>query len=56
MGEKKYRYIIKDNEKTIALMDDIENVLIFLGALNDKYYDEEILNYTIERKIIEVED
>lgn len=56
MGGKKYRYVIKDNEKTIALMDNIENVLIFLEALNDKYYNEETLSYTIERTIIEEED
>lgn len=56
MGEKLYRYTIKDHGKTIALMDNMKNVLIFLEALNDKYYDEEALNYAIERKIIEVED
>ena len=40
MGEKLYRYTIKDNGKTIALMDNIENVLIFLreklGLLKEK--------------------
>lgn len=52
MGEKLYRYTIKDNGKTIALMDNIENVLIFLEALDNKYYNEEILSYTIERELI----
>lgn len=56
MGEKLYRYTIKDHEKTIALMDNMENVLIFLEALDNKYYDEEMLRYTVERKLIEEEN
>lgn len=57
MGINQYRYIIKDdNEEVLALMDDIENVLIFLEALNERYYNEETLNYTIERTIIEGEN
>jgi len=57
MSEKRYRYVIKDdNEKVLALMDNMENVLIFLEALNDKYYDEEILSYTIERTAFEGEE
>lgn len=56
MGEKLYRYTIKDQGKTIALMDNMKNVLIFLEALNDKYYDEETLRYTIERELIKEED
>lgn len=57
MGINQYRYIIKDdNEEVLALMDDIENVLIFLEALNQRYYNEETLNYTIERTIIEGEN
>ena len=57
MNINQYRYIIKDdNEEVLALMDDIENVLIFLEALNERYYNEETLNYTIERTIIEGEN
>lgn len=57
MGINQYRYIIKDdNEEVLALMDDIENVLIFLEALNERYYNEETLSYTIERTIIEEEN
>lgn len=57
MGINQYRYIIKDdNEEVLALMDDIENVLIFLEALNERYYNEETLSYTIERTIIEGEN
>lgn len=53
----RYRYVIKDsNGKTIALMDDMENVLILLEALNDKYFAEEKLAYTIERTAFEEED
>jgi len=57
MDINQYRYIIKDdNEEVLALMDDIENVLIFLEALNERYYNEETLSYTIERTIIEGEN
>ena len=53
----KYRYIIKDGDgRTVAVMDEIENVLILLEALNDKYYAEVKLTYTIERTAYEGED
>ena len=50
----KYRYVIKDGDgRTIALMDDIENVLILLEALNSKYFAEVKLTYTVERTALE---
>lgn len=53
----RYRYVIKDSDgRTVALMDDIENVLILLEALNNKYYAEVKLTYTIERTTFEEED
>lgn len=53
----RYRYVIKDCDgKTIALMDDMENVLILLEALNNKYFAEVKLTYTIERTAFEGED
>lgn len=53
----KYRYVIKDSDgRAVALMNDIENVLILLEALNNKYYAEVKLTYTIERTTFEGED
>lgn len=53
----RYRYVIKDSDgKTIALMDDIENVLILLEALNNKYFAEVKLTYTVERTVLEEGD
>lgn len=53
----KYRYVIKDCDgRTVAVMDDIENVLILLEALNDKYYAEIKLTYTVERITLKEED
>lgn len=50
----RYRYVIKDCDgRTVALMNDIENVLILLEALNNKYYAEVKLTYTIERTTFE---
>ena len=53
----RYRYVIKDSDgKIVALMDDMENVLILLEALNNKYFAEVKLTYTIERTAFEEED
>lgn len=53
----KYRYVIKDGDgRTVAVMDEIENVLILLEALNNKYYAEVKLTYAIERTAYEGED
>lgn len=53
----RYRYIIKDGDgKTIAMMDDMENVLILLEALNNKYFAEVKLTYTVERTAFEKEE
>lgn len=53
----RYRYVIKDGDgRTVALMDDIENVLILLEALNNKYFAEVKLTYTVERTALEEGD
>ena len=50
----RYRYVIKDCDgRTVAVMDDIENVLILLEALNNKYYAEVKLTYTMEKTTLE---
>jgi hypothetical protein len=53
----KYRYVIKDGDgRTVAVMDEIENVLILLEALNNKYFAEVKLTYTVERTTLEEGD
>lgn len=52
----RYRYVIKDCDgRIVAVMDDIENVLILLEALDNKYYAEVKLTYTVERTTLEGE-
>ena len=53
----RYRYVIKDCDgRTVAVMDEIENVLILLEALDNKYYAEVKLTYTVERTALEEGD
>ena len=51
MGESKYTYIVKEDGEVIATFVDISDVLLYIRACDETYYDEENFNFAIERRI-----